>query len=117
MDAVDVLMEARAYIEKGWCQDALALAHDGKHLPVGSSVWSQALDPNAAQWCALGALIRAADGPNPYGSSTLLARVVGDIVGFNNAPSRTQSEVLDAFDRAIALGVDEEVAAGQRVPA
>jgi hypothetical protein len=107
MDAVDVLMEARAYIEKGWCQAAYARTLDGRFV-----------DPTkdeAATRCARGAILAGTGvfGSTPEGLDAIrllakAARVRADNLSYWNDDSRrTQNQVLKAFDRAIALGLDE----------
>jgi hypothetical protein len=107
MDAVDVLMEARAYIEKGWCQGAAAKDEFGQSVE-----WEQRLNGIARSWCALGAITDGAglrlQSPELRDAEHLLQRVVGDgwIAVWNDSPGRTQEEVLEAFDRAIGLGLE-----------
>lgn len=85
------LLDAQALIERGWCQCALA---------------------NGGGVCALGAINQATTG-DPYkndfvnnsGAHRALKRVIGgdSIVKWNNAPERTQAEVIEAFGKAAEL--------------
>jgi hypothetical protein len=95
MTPVEVLRAARAKIEQGWTQHAFA--RNGIEPVPSRSV-------TATCWCAIGA-ITAANGSSSSSSEVFLERAVGtdDVPAWNDAPGRTQAEVLAAFDRAIAL--------------
>jgi hypothetical protein len=123
MDAIDVLMEARAYIEKGWCQGNYAQGVQQSPAPVES----------ARSWCVLGAIAHGAGNPDPtridlsaaeMQARDLITEVVSGGAGwsvdvadwtaavkFNDTVGRTQEEVLEAFDRAIGIGLER---AGER---
>lgn len=95
------LREARALIERGWCQRAFI-----KNTPFGCA------------YCADGAICATAgDGEGEYGPMlAALKRATGvpshaDIWSWNDTPERTQAEVLEAFDRAIALAETNNEAA------
>lgn len=87
MTTVEILCAAQALVGKGWCQGEYTAKIDGK--PIA--------------WCARGAVLAVC----PTGASDaswLLWNVVNeDIVHWNDAPGRTQAEVIQAFDRAIEL--------------
>ena len=101
-----ILTEARALIEKGWTQGKLA-----------KNVWGHQVrydDPDACAFCSLGALRKAVHKINPDLYPKLrhqLALAIGEdpsagseyyqVVRFNDAPGRTQAEVLAMFDKAI----------------
>jgi hypothetical protein len=99
--ATELLIRARAFIERGWCQ------HVGARDVAGSFV--SATDQRAVAWCMYGALMAAgmpfneAD-PRPYehpAAQHLRAAIDDeDICVFNNA-QETIEPVLAAFDRAI----------------
>lgn len=101
----ELLIRARGRIEKGWCQGAYAKNADGDG--VGAT------DPDATSFCIRGAIL--AVGPLDYSVRSpaygLLENVVDRIsqspcdslAGYNDAPERTQAEVLAVFDAAIAL--------------
>lgn len=105
-----VLKRARQLLQRGWCQGYLARDAGGVHRYFD--------DERAVEFCALGAMHRAdhdlrqeargwriavyqallrldavleADGVAEWGCR---------VVRWNNAPERTQEEVLAAFDRA-----------------
>lgn len=117
LDAVDVLLEARAYIEKGWCQGEFARGE------TGIAVDGKGFD-GAVSWCARGAVLQAfALGATSYppppavlGAYLLLADAVdpdrdrpenyGVVEMWNDHADRTQDEVLEAFDKAILLGLE-----------
>jgi len=80
-----MLVSARNLLQSGWCQHVLHQAGD-KH-------------------CALGALRVSADNPyhELYGCWHLEQTAgITNIVDWNDAPGRTQQEVVELFDRAIA---------------
>lgn len=97
------------YVERGWCQGALAKDADGSR--VGPT------DPDACQWCAMGA-IRAG---HLTGSITeeqhvrifnIINSVCDGLLGtWNDAPFRTQAEVV-AMLREVEREVLGEVANG-----
>ena len=94
MDTLTVLMKARAEVEKGWCQ--------GEYGRGGGV-------------CMVGALYVAEGNPREkvnendvevgesyYETYDALRRAVGwNIPMWNDAPGRTQEDVLAAYDRAI----------------
>jgi hypothetical protein len=92
-----ILVEARELIARGWAQKHLATdAFGRKVLP-----W----EPAAECWCSYGAIAFAVgDGVGIASACAELRSAIGhgDIVPWNDAPERTQAEVLAAFDRAIA---------------
>ena len=94
VSAADKLREARKLIERGWCQHHYAEDAAGNIAEVG--------DDAAVAWCAAGALWKAGTGIYEVG---LMKRAIGGCAtdAWNDAPGRTQAEVLAAFDRAIAL--------------
>jgi hypothetical protein len=104
MTPVDVLKAARAKIEQGWTQGAFALDRERGVVPVNS--------PAAVCWCSLGA-IKFADhdlySDSYFAAEKILGRASGNanIIPWNDAPGRTQAEVLEVFDHAIALAESE----------
>lgn len=98
MNTVDVLRAARERIEKGWCQGDYARSKHGRVVDSD--------DPEAALWCASGALWAEVDLSqiDVYGhAQSLLERYVADdcIEDWNDAPGRDKAEVLNLFDKAI----------------
>lgn len=92
-----------------WTQGSSA--RDAAGFPVGAA------HRRATCFCMIGAIEKVTGG-HLVGSSEYAARAVlesvlqcGDIATFNDTPRRRHSEVLKAFDRAIAK------AENQRVPA
>jgi hypothetical protein len=103
-----VLIEARGLVEKGWCQGTFARTASGEE--------AHSISPDAHSHCALGA-VRAVTLPAfPFIEARVAAREAlasflppaedqdaqDQIVVFNDAPERTQADVLALFDRAIA---------------
>lgn len=119
--SVAILKKARAILaEDGcWCQDAEAIDIEGTEVSPLSST--------AVQFCALGAVARAAGPPRPLRAfrvsrfavevceaELLLGRAAAElfpkrgdepvsIVEVNDHSSTTQQDVLHVFDRAIEL--------------
>lgn len=95
---VEVLRKARELVAAGWTQGHYALDADGKVTEDSS--------PTACKFCMAGALFRVtnsqADEVWREARRALKAAIGDTLVSFNDAPKRTQDEVVDAFDRAIA---------------
>ena len=95
---VEILKEARELVAKGWTRGCSARDAKGDFVRPES--------PDATCWCAYGAVARATD-DEATGKWAIATRYLGDAVGyhvpaFNDAPGRTQVEVLAVFDAAIA---------------
>jgi hypothetical protein len=96
----EILTEARELIAKGWTQGNAARRADGKDALLS--------DPDATCFCSFGAVVLASRGCETSGEAlTALRRSISgnngrSIVDWNDDPSRTQAEVLAAFDKAIA---------------
>lgn len=111
--AADGLREARRLLaEVGWTQ------HESARNAAGRVVYFN--DPSVTCFCISGAMAKSSGmhmAWNEFEGWDLLRRVliknpVGpfDPIDWNDAPGRTKAEVLDLFDRAIALA---EAAPGQ----
>ena len=94
----EVLADARALVAEGWCQGEL-----------------EVIDPDPAvpnRYCPIGAILAAAPGdgaaePSWPGAAARAALrdangIEGSLAEWNDAPGRTQAQVLEAFDRAVA---------------
>jgi len=96
-EVVEALKEARALIANGWTQGCPA--RDANGTDVNS------LDPSAVSFCIYGACYRASqsrsDDVYRLTGSVLQKLCTGAPSVWNDAPERTQSEVLALFDRAI----------------
>lgn len=109
LTTADVLRKARGYVEKGWCRNSNAL--DAAGVEVSPECRA------AVRWCMWGAMRRAADwqrtGDAPLDAAmrTLAAATGGDprrsVSAWNDAPRRTQAQVLRVFDKAIKLAEEE----------
>ena len=98
-DTAQILKNARALVARGWCQGHYAERENGETCDLVSG--------EAVRWCAEGAIHNAT-----FGAKHWIWREVNDafckasdtdhIPSFNDAPGRTQADVLAAFDRAIA---------------
>ena len=97
MTTLEVLKAARAKIEKGWTQGAMARDKNGVALSCS--------DQDAACWCVMGATMAVThDIPTTNAAIGFLRLAVGDFAPrWNDTPGRTQAEVLAAFDKAIEL--------------
>lgn len=93
---VEILREARGYVEQGWTQGEDARDEAGDPTPPEGS--------RAVCWCMSGACIRADPGSMGTAVNTPIRDAIGEYwyVKWNDAPERTKEEVLAAFDRAIA---------------
>ena len=103
---IEVLTEARSYIEKGWTQRSFARDEYGK--PVDGR------DPEACEWCAMGAIWKVVgySGTEAYQEARDLIYSLVDFVDFNTVSQfndhadTTQADVLALFDKAIK-GIDK----------
>jgi hypothetical protein len=103
----DKLRDARALVARGWTQGAFGRDVLGK---ATSSV-----SCNAICWCASGALIKVAGSEYAYDRLLEYFQKAGSfdprrdhIAYWNDAPERTQAQVLAAFDKAIELAEREQ---------
>lgn len=91
---IEALREGRARVERGWCQ----------HTSMNA----------AGAVCALGALgdqygnLRVPDAGDML-CATAGAQCYADIGNWNDAPERTQADVIALYDKAIDLAVAEEM--------
>lgn len=90
---VQKLTEARALIEQGWCQ--------GDYYEDSDC---------GTKYCAVGAIRAAAEDQSYFYCLDYLGQVLGmitaslcNVPNWNDAPGRTQQEVLALYDRAIDL--------------
>lgn len=104
---VQILEEARELLsdESRWTKGVVARKENGKAVLPNH--------PEAYSFCALGVIAKVADvstGENLYyPAMSILRNVMGQtITFFNDAPERKHSEVLEAFDKAIALAKEQE---------
>lgn len=89
---IEVLREGRARIERGWCQHVGYT--DGRR-------------------CVMTAMV-GTDTPTVKSACTALYKAGGfkdnaDAVTWNDAPDRTQADVLALYDKAIDIAVAEEM--------
>lgn len=98
-----VLRRARELIEKGWTTKWFAKTKTGRRCAVNS--------PYATFWCAMGALQRAVvDTGYHDGTHELMRRHLYPMIDFsfasiaawNDEAERTQSDVIELFNKAIA---------------
>lgn len=97
-----ILIAARALIDtpEKWTQDKLARNESGWFVPPKS--------PEAVCFCGEGAIIRAAcDLRNPYGAPAALLQLCRAVkkelfYEYNDHPRRKRSQIMAAFDKAIA---------------
>ena len=108
-DLMRVLRDGRDLVKRAWTQGDLARDAGGAPVPATA--------PEACQWCAYGALEAAGAKHHRivgYLAVHCMERVVGNLpLGeWNDAPTRTQDEVVKAFDAAI----DETALAAIKCP-
>lgn len=99
-----LLTQARALLEKGWCQGEYAKDADG--YPVHAD------NLEASSWCINGALIgiRVSSPHVIFELEYLLSDKVGiGIICWNDKRYRTQVEVLALMDKAIASPEAQEL--------
>ena len=98
MSVKEKLIEARNLIEKkGWGQGHYAVDDDGVTVGIDS--------PDACRFCTMGAIYAA----NRTYSESVVQDLVqalgfdnsGEVLLWNDSPSRTKDQVLARFDRAI----------------
>lgn len=99
MSVKEGLIKARAKVEEGWCQGAAARDKGGLAVAATSS--------DATRFCILGAInaARLDNGVSVIGELYCALKCEAgesSLAGFNDAPGRTQEEVLALFDKAIA---------------
>jgi superfamily II helicase len=105
---LEILTRARALLseEVNWTQNSFARTADG--VPI------QAEDPKACKFCMVGALNRANFEANTNwwveriaATDVLRCAIGGSITGYNDNPYCQHSNVLKAFDRAIACAKEQ----------
>lgn len=98
-----VLRKAREVLSKkgSWIQGTYATTKHGRKVDP--------TDPKAVRFCALGAVHRVASTRTKSAALDRLERTVGSLgwgmytAAYNDQIGRTQEEVLDLFDLAIAI--------------
>lgn len=101
--ASDILRDARKRIEtpEKWTQGAYCRDESREECGIGGT---------ATSWCSSGAILQASDveGGGFYEKAAhYLRQMTGAIVTWNDYHSRTHADVLQAFDKAIALAESE----------
>ena len=108
-DAREILTSARAFIERGWTQGALARNRQGMRC---SAIMER---DEACAWCAVGALDAGAYelfGRVDHAGIPLAALTLKEVIfpekpanhylsDFNDAPERKKEEVISVYDKAI----------------
>jgi len=107
-DVVAVLQRAKERVAAGWYQGGYALIDGERYSGAGPFLVDdlarvQRVCAEGALWCEVGK-----DGLAFERAREFLQHIVGVrlIPDWNDAPGRTQAEVLDAFDAAIRLAKD-----------
>jgi len=98
-----ILTKARELVTAGWTQSVNAVDENDEEVTTS--------DSTACKFCVYGAIFAASQrlGYAPYSqravdafSQAMFGNVSGLIAGWNDAPERTQADVVAAFDKAIA---------------
>ena len=103
-EVVDVLTKARERVAKGWCQKVCARDRRGYAINSGPLLRNPS---KAKSVCIVAALaIASPDWWKDQSACEPLVEVLGldrpnDLIEWNNAPGRTQKQVLKALDKAI----------------
>jgi hypothetical protein len=97
----DILTKAADLLEQpnAWCQGDIAKDAEGNRVPF-------ATDPKACQWCLIGAICHVAKHAPDDEIAKVGAAISDDeyltIAGWNDAPERTQTEVVAVLRKAAA---------------
>ena len=107
MTPTEILIAAREKIERGWAQKTYAQSANGCNVKYSA--------PDAVCWCSVGAICAVSDGV--YASKramNILAETIeidpSRLTEWNDAPDRTQDEVLIAFGWAIEASMEGRLA-------
>lgn len=83
-------------IRQGWTQ--------GSYAKTGDNMKCDSFSPEAAKWCIIGAISACPRYGYGYGSIDKLAAILPDTVesvaSWNDAPGRTQAEVIELLEKA-----------------
>ncbi len=93
MTTLEVLKRGLERVRKGWCQHYYAKTADGHGTGV--------LNPEACSWCAVGA-VNVNDEARTELMETLGFAPHPPVGIWNDAPERTQADVIALFERTIA---------------
>ena len=103
-EAYRIAFRAAEIVKQGWCQNSFARDKDGNVSDI--------MSPDATCFCAAGAISKSREESQLSTDDALTARlevmytfsdVVGDtIVHYNDAPGRTQAEVVEALFKTAA---------------
>ena len=109
MTPTEILIAAREKIEHGWTQKTYARSVDGDGVVYNS--------PEAVCWCSIGAICAIENRSSAADwAINILAEVVetspSRLTEWNDAPDRTQDEVLIAFGWAIEASMEGRRARG-----
>jgi hypothetical protein len=97
METLDVLIRARAEVEKGWCQD-VAVDSGGNVCALGALETAVGVEKYARVYATRYDGIRGARGAL---TNALPADRPPSVPLFNDTPETTKADVLALFDRAI----------------
>jgi hypothetical protein len=107
MKTSEILAMARALIanEKHWCQGAYAARASGGY--------TDPLDPEATQWCALGACVKITGGMegrwNAARDALYAARGAGELSVVRVNDKLGHAAVMHLYDKAIEMAIAEEL--------
>ena len=93
MTTLTKLRAARALIERGWTQEYFAKDKDG--------LWILPNSTDAVCWCITGAFLAADYDAELWNHAAEIAGAKS-LSDWNDAPGRTQADVLAIFDKLIA---------------
>ena len=110
-DVVAVLQRAKEKVAAGWCQGPLGVDSEGRPHQHFLPFLHLSSTDSITRVCAAGAIYCAIYWPIDScvvrweDAAKYLRQAIGglEIPEWNDAPERTQADVLDAFDRAIRV--------------
>jgi len=116
---IELLKNGREKVFHGWCQNCISMNKDGHSVPSNSK--------EAAHWSAVGAIYSHPEAydefeDRPYEALSILVETIERfnfsrnhistfLSEWNDLKTTTQSEVIEAFDKAIYLCKERDYAA------
>ena len=90
---VSILQKVRKLLEKGWCQNVLAL--DERNFPIRPS------SSRATSWYLMGAFVSIIYDPKDYNSVFTTEHITVSLPIYNDDIAKTKADVLQVIDNTI----------------